>query len=223
MPQILLIRHGTKEIVTGDAPLSALGRRQAEATAQYLAGWAIQAVYSSPLRRALQTARTIAEPHTLHVIEDARLRERVNWGDLPGQSFEDFVAMWERSTNDVMYVPPVGDSARQAGARLERWLREIALSSQRPPTSESADGGVVVAVTHGGLITDFLAVAFPAELLDQWHLDFLANQSTLVSECSITTLRADLADTEGANAAPAVRYTLESFATTAHLQHLQDH
>jgi hypothetical protein len=45
MPQILLIRHGVKQAVQGDVPLTSLGRRQAKATAQYLAGWPIQAVH----------------------------------------------------------------------------------------------------------------------------------------------------------------------------------
>jgi 2,3-bisphosphoglycerate-dependent phosphoglycerate mutase len=223
MLRFLLVRHGVKEAVPGDAPLSSVGRRQAEATAQYLAGRSIQAVYSSPLRRALQTARTIATPHGIGVVEERRLRERANWGDLPGQTVAEFVAMWDRSTRDATYLPPVGDSAREAGARLERWLCEMAMYHHNNPPNgmnELHEPRIVVAVTHGGLITDFLAVAFPAELLDQWHPDFLACQSELVSECSITSVRANVTATEPVDAPPAVHYALEAFAATTHLQRL---
>ncbi len=117
---------------------------------------------------------------SLPVVEDGRLRERANWGDLPGQSFAEFLAMWERSTHDPQYLPPVGDSARQAGARLEQFLREVA---------QSAPAEEIVVVTHGGLITDFLVATLPLEQLEQWHPTFLAVQSSLIPECSITVIR----------------------------------
>lgn len=47
-----LIRHGKKEVTSGDVPLSPSGLRQAYATAQFLQERPIQQVYSSPLRRA---------------------------------------------------------------------------------------------------------------------------------------------------------------------------
>ncbi|WP_245954283.1 histidine phosphatase family protein [Paenibacillus flagellatus] len=88
--------------------------------------------------------------------------------------------MWERCTREPDYRPPVGDSAKQAALRLSSFLSEI--SMQHPPRSP------IVLVTHGGLITDFLAHTFQKEDLDGWHPHFLSVQSSLVSECSITTL-----------------------------------
>jgi hypothetical protein len=49
----------------------------------------------------------------------------------------------------------------------------------------------MVMVTHGGLITDFLVAALPAEQLRRWHSDFLAVQSRLIPECSITVVRVE--------------------------------
>ena len=154
MSVFYLVRHGKKEAVSGDAPLSPQGLREAQATAHALLALPLRAVYTSPLLRAKQTAALIAACCALAVIEEERLRERANWGDLRGQSLAEFVEMWEHSTHDPTYVPPVGDSARQAGMRLDQLLREVA---ERAPSEQ------MVMVTHGGLITDFLVATLPAE------------------------------------------------------------
>ena len=52
---------------------------------------------SDPLNRAKQTAQIVAEAIHITVSEDSRLRERANWGDSPGQTFEEFVEMWNRA------------------------------------------------------------------------------------------------------------------------------
>ncbi|HLA84023.1 MAG TPA: histidine phosphatase family protein [Thermoguttaceae bacterium] len=72
-----LIRHGATEnneqnppVLQGqrlDLGLSAAGRDQAERLASFLTGRAIDAVYASPLRRAVETAKAIADPHHLPV------------------------------------------------------------------------------------------------------------------------------------------------------------
>ncbi|MFW6135687.1 MAG: histidine phosphatase family protein [Chloroflexota bacterium] len=67
--RIVLVRHGqtawNREVRfrgRADLPLHAFGRRQARATGRYLAErWPVQAVYSSPMERAMQTAQAIAE------------------------------------------------------------------------------------------------------------------------------------------------------------------
>jgi broad specificity phosphatase PhoE len=177
-----LVRHGKKEAVRGDAPLSPQGKREAQATADVLRALPIRAVYTSPLLRAKQTAALIAASCGLAVLEEARLRERANWGDLPGQSLAQFVEMWDRSTHDPTYIPPVGDSARQAGMRMDQLLREVAACT---PSEQ------VVMVTHGGLITDFLVAVLPVEQLQRWHPDFLAVQSRLIPECSITVVHVE--------------------------------
>lgn len=58
-----------------DAGLSARGRAQAAAARDALAGEAFDAAYASPLARAVETARIVAEPHGLAVRVDPRLRE----------------------------------------------------------------------------------------------------------------------------------------------------
>ncbi len=71
---IYLLRHGQtawnkEEVFRGrsDIPLDETGLREAELAAEYFRSIPIQAVYSSPLSRALQTARKIAASHSLQV------------------------------------------------------------------------------------------------------------------------------------------------------------
>ena len=85
------VRHGETEtnlqrLVAGsiDTPLTARGRQQALDAAQVLAKQAITAVYSSPLRRARDTATPIAERLRLSIIVLPALAERT-WGLLEGQ------------------------------------------------------------------------------------------------------------------------------------------
>ena len=63
--ELILVRHGLPlrvELAEGraDPALSAVGREQAEHAAAWLAGERIDAIYSSPLRRARQTAEPLA-------------------------------------------------------------------------------------------------------------------------------------------------------------------
>lgn len=94
-----LVRHGATDsnlanppILQGrsiDGPLSAAGREQAAAAAACLAELGVSAVYSSPLRRARETAEAIALPHQLpiHLVEeisevDVGAWERRSWVEI---------------------------------------------------------------------------------------------------------------------------------------------
>jgi broad specificity phosphatase PhoE len=74
MTEIILARHGetewnVEEVFRGriDIELNQTGVRQAELLAEHLAELKIEAVYSSPLKRALDTAEAIARRHQLKV------------------------------------------------------------------------------------------------------------------------------------------------------------
>ncbi len=194
-----LVRHAIKEKAVGDVSITPAGMMQAQLTARFFQGLPITITVSSPLRRARRTAEYIALETQSSLVTDDRLRERANWGDLPGQSFEEFVEMWNRSTQDPEYVPPIGDTAQQAGNRLSSLLAELA--GIHPPDSH------IVIVTHGGLITDFLVNALPENQLRVWHPDFVAVQSELIPECSITELDYD-----------SGRYRINDFASIKHLK-----
>src|SRR2546421_645446 len=89
--RLILVRHGESEWNRisryqgqADAPLSELGLRQAEALGQRLALEKIDAIYASPLQRALRTAEAIARFHPrVPVIQDTALYE-IHHGDWQG-------------------------------------------------------------------------------------------------------------------------------------------
>lgn len=82
--ELLLIRHGDAEhpaekvegeIRDIDLPLTHRGRSQAQRLGARLADRGVDAVYASPLKRAMQTAEAIAERVSHPIHQDARLRE----------------------------------------------------------------------------------------------------------------------------------------------------
>lgn len=193
-----MVRHAIKEKNRGDVSITAEGLEQADLTARHFANLSVSGIICSPLNRAKQTADMIGRALQLPIVEDIRLRERANWGDLPDQTFDQFVEIWDRCTRERDFSPPFGDSARQAGDRLSSCLRE--LSVQYPQEC-------LVIVTHGGLVTDFLINEFSEETLNGIHPNFIKEQSYLISECSITTIRCT---SEG--------FRLIYLAETAHLK-----
>ena len=74
MTKVILARHGetewnVEEIFRGriDVELNEIGIKQAELLAEYLSDAKVEAVYSSPLKRALRTAERIANYHQLEI------------------------------------------------------------------------------------------------------------------------------------------------------------
>jgi probable phosphoglycerate mutase len=125
---------------THDVPLSDRGREQAREVAQTLASVPAGAIYSSDLRRAIETAAPIAEALRLPVIEVPALRER-HFGDLQGQRYEDVRQRMETAWRDPDLRVPGGESWRDAYDRVSRFLDTIRAA---PPAPE------LVLVTHGG-------------------------------------------------------------------------
>jgi len=164
-----LVQHGETEPAPGDPGLTPAGRQQASRTGRWLHGRGVHAVYTSPLRRARETADCIASVTGLAVQPDARLRERLTWdGSTP---YEAFLALWARTTNDRDFVPPSWGSSRQAGAQLQAFLAGL------PGTP-----GPVAVVTHGGITTDLLRNVLEADALPPQLL------AAGIPPCAITTI-----------------------------------
>jgi len=163
-----LVQHAQKQPGAGDPELTALGHDQAARTARWLSRLGLTAVYSSPQRRARQTAEAIAAAAGLEVRLDDRLRERMNWD---GRSpLSDFLAEWDRCMRDRDFVPMGGDSSHQAAARLREFLAE-----------RIGEPGPVAVISHGGLTVDLLrSLLGDAGLPDQLIADG-------VPPCAITT------------------------------------
>ena len=206
MTRFYLVRHGQIErgVEVADPPLSSQGRREAEAVAAYLIPRTITHIYASPLRRAQETAQPLAAALHLPVMAEARLRERMNFGDLPGQSRADFVALWERCNRERDFEPPVGDSSRAAGERVQAFLSAVHAASS---------GGSIAAFAHGGVIADFLLNVCASEAIMQLNPAFAAQpySGAVMRNGAITALDL-ITEADGSE-----RIEIEAIALVAHL------
>src|SRR5512143_1335702 len=80
--RIYMVRHGATELSTEDRFAGAMdieisdeGKTQAERLSERLAHDSIAAVYCSPMTRTIQTAKIVARPHNLSLIQRDGLRE----------------------------------------------------------------------------------------------------------------------------------------------------
>lgn len=195
-----LIRHGDKVKTIGDPPLSEKGVSQAQAVAIHLVSYPIQQIVTSPTLRTKQTASLLAHELGLDIQTNPLLRERVNWGDDPKQSFDDFVAMWEKATLDRDWIPPVGDSSRAAGTRLQQ-----VIETHRGPQEH------IALITHGGIITDLVLNVFDDKTLDTALPNFSKTKESNVYECSLTVVEFN---------STTKNYELKLLASVDHLTHL---
>ena len=128
--RIILIRHGSTEWNEGewerfrgraDVELNEFGSRQAKATAASLSHWKVDAVYSSPLKRALATAEILGSSFGLKVTLLPGLID-IDYGSWQGLSLseaetqnEQLYRLWQRSPHLVTF--PKGESLTQVRMR----------------------------------------------------------------------------------------------------------
>ena len=112
-----------------DVPLSVVGKRQAELLARRLQPIPFVALYSSPLRRALETAAIIGRAIRQQPIVDPRLVE-LSYGKWEGKTYEEsrnlspqIYRAWELDPASV--APPEGESGEQLVDRLKPFMDEL--------------------------------------------------------------------------------------------------
>jgi len=128
MTEIILARHGEtewnlKEVFRGrlDIELNETGIKQAQLLAEYLSSTKIQAIYSSPLKRASKTAGIIAGYHNLdiEIVPGLIDFDYGKWQGLPHQEVKDkykeLYAEWINSPEQVKI--PAGESLNDVRKR----------------------------------------------------------------------------------------------------------
>ncbi len=152
--RLLVMRHGetawnAAARIQGqlDIPLSPRGEQQAQRLAGRLAGEPIDAVYSSDLARAAQTAQPLARRLGLAPRPEPRLRER-RFGLFEGSSYAEAeqrwpaeFARWRERDPDVAI--PGGEAPREVARRV---LAAVAGIVRAHP------GATVAVFTHGGVL-----------------------------------------------------------------------
>lgn len=153
---LILIRHGRTEWNEkgkyqgqSDPPLNEEGRRQIKHLSFELCSLGGDIIYTSPLKRARETASILAEKMSVKVIEDPDLME-MNLGEWEGATRDEILKryprllrLWEENPWEVQI--PGGENLSLVAERVYRFLDRV---------SEKHREGKIIAVTH--LIPIFL-------------------------------------------------------------------
>jgi broad specificity phosphatase PhoE len=163
--RLLLIRHGEvlsnrelRYVGSRDEPLADSGVHQAERLASAMAALPVKTVYSSPLSRARETGRRIAEAREVPLLLEPRLREQ-SFGEWEGlsraevmESDSERLLLWEA---DLGTAPPGGESLESVQARMLELVGDLA---------REHSGEWVALVSHVGPIKALLCAALGAPL-----------------------------------------------------------
>ena len=161
-----MVRHGEtrwnqENRVLGhtEIELNEKGRKQAERLALALKDETVAAIYSSPLRRARETADEIARFHGLEVVTDDGLKE-VDAGELDGLTFQemmerygDFLQEWVKDEPSLKM--PGGESIAELQGRA--WPAVERIVGDHPD-------GVVILVSHAFAILSIICKAIGLSL-----------------------------------------------------------
>ena len=199
--RIVAVRHGetawnvdTRLQGHQDISLNATGRWQAECVARALADEGIDAIYTSDLQRAFDTAQAISRVVGVPVVSDRRLRERA-FGHFETLTHADIESRWPEPARrwrqrDPDFAPDGGESLREFHARC------VAAVSQR---AAAHPGQTIAIVAHGGVMDCLYRAAT--------RLDLQAPRSWPLGNAGINRL---LYSAEG--------FTLIGWSDTRHLE-----
>lgn len=154
MKKIYLIRHGQTDynaqgIIQGkgvDSSLNAEGLQQSRAFYEHYRHLPLDIAYTSGLRRTIQTLEPFLDTGLEHVV--ARDLDEIGWGIFEGKAIEGafkqvrraVLRQWSLGNYDA--AAPEGESARQIGLRLSRWIDRLRQSPHQN----------ILVCTHGGIL-----------------------------------------------------------------------
>ncbi len=169
--RLILVRHGItpwnyefRYQGHTDIELHPEGIKQAYALQKKLAGEQLTAVYSSDLKRAVQTANIIAEPHNLETKIVPELKE-INFGVWEGLTYYDIEKQYPQLLKVWLETPhllkiPEGESFEILRDRAVTGIKKILASQQK---------GTLAVVTHGGTIAALVCGLLKEPLANMWQ------------------------------------------------------
>jgi broad specificity phosphatase PhoE len=154
--KLILVRHGQTDNNRehraqgrADAPLNELGMKQAAALEFALSGEKIAAVYASPRRRTLDTARAIASPHDIKVMVEERLVEMDvgEFDEMPlaglRDKYPEFLQRWLSPEGPYITMPGGSETLAEVQDRARQAIEDLVARHE---------GETVVAVSHNFVI-----------------------------------------------------------------------
>jgi len=156
--------------------LNEKGELQAERLADHFRNIELDAIYSSPLERAVQTATAIARPMNLEVKQNAAANE-MNFGEWSGKTFEELHndERWRQfNSHRSLTMVPGGESFREVQNRIVKEIEELALHHGKAQ---------VAIVSHADVIRAAVAyfAAIPIDMIERFE----------ISPCSVSVLAVD--------------------------------
>lgn len=148
-----------------DTPLSELGQHQAATIAEHLRPVPLDAIYSSPLRRALDTALVIAagRPLEVHIEPDLVEIDHGHWNGLlreeVAQRYGSLLRLWQERPS--LAQMPAGENLRQVSLRATEAIQRIA---------QGHPEGTVLVCTHDAVLRTILCWALGLDLDHLWSL-----------------------------------------------------
>ncbi|MDO8612455.1 MAG: histidine phosphatase family protein [Dehalococcoidia bacterium] len=196
--RLFLVRHGETEsnrlglaLGRNDVPLNEQGALQAEQLAAALSREPLAAVYASPLRRTLETARAVAGAHGLEVAVEERLIE-MDIGELDGLTFAEVRMRYPGLLEEWMSGPgpnmPMPGGERLVDVQERAWAAVTELAARH---AEEA----VAAVTHNFVILSLLTKVLGIELSQFRRLQHAVAAVSVVDFTSKRTLVVRMNDT----------------------------
>lgn len=188
MTTFYLIRHGVTEWLeqgrlhgVSESDLSERGRRMAQLMADAMRGIPLDTIYSSPLRRCLQTAEPLARVSGVPVTPHEGLLE-MNFGWFEGTR-DYFRWLREKPLLRSFYRKARRTSMALTGESMERFERRVADTWQQ--LRDEHPNGKIALVSHYGTISQILMVSFgPPQ-------DGPSKMSYRILPASITEIRAE--------------------------------
>ena len=203
MLKLFLIRHGETEWNRigrlqghSDTNLSPEGLQQAQIFVKHLPFQHVDAIYSSDLSRAVETAKVIADKFNLPVKKMPILRE-MNYGIWEGRDIAELIEESPKEfgkffTDPERCHPPRGETFLECQARLMIGIREIIADH---------DNQNVVVVSHGAAIRLIISAALDIPIHRLWAISQV--------NMAVNILRVENGD-----------FTVELLNGTDHLRHL---
>ncbi len=180
--KVYLVRHGESEANTEglfsgftDTPLTDKGRKQAEGVAIKLSAVEFQKIYSSPLSRAFDTAKSIAKFHNNKIESLSGLKEE-NFGKCEGLSYvqiqeryPELIKDWTK--NPFTFIFPQGESLTIMYERVRETYHSII---------DDFKGENLLIVAHSGVIRSILTSEISEKLDHYWKYR--------IDNCTVTIL-----------------------------------
>ena len=180
MTKFIIVRHGQSKanecgylVGNTEAHLSSLGEKQAKAVSDYiLNAYKVDVIYSSPLSRACNTIKGVADALNLTIVRENELTE-FNFGKWEGltleeikNNFDNGYSKWAKDPGTV--VPHGGESMAHLQERVVEKLKEI---------GKKEDGKTVLIGSHSSVIRALLCYIQGLSLTKMKNTPWVVNGS----------------------------------------------